>query len=72
MLTLRAAGAIVGLLLATACQSPAPPRSATAVPTPLTRSASPTNTPATVPTTVEESGALCLSVSTSIGTHLRR
>ena len=55
MLTLRAAGAIVGLLLATGCQPSGTPRSATAVPTPLTRSASPANTPATVPTTVEES-----------------
>lgn len=54
MLTLRVAGAIVGLLLATACQSQATPKVAAGVATPLTRSAPLTNIPATGPTTVTE------------------
>ncbi len=51
MLTLRMAGVIGGLLLASACQSPATTKSAASVSKPPTHSASSTSTPALVPTT---------------------
>ena len=59
MLTLRMAGIIVGLLLASACQSPAATESAAGVPKPLTP-VSQTNTPATGAAKIEESRSLVL------------